>query len=609
MKRPGIFGIIDDADILDKVYTLDGTEDDEGLDDLDKADLPVSETSAEDKEAIKKAKAAHRRYLASPKALKDNHGKRVFVYFNLHRKIWSIKDPKTGKVVAHARSVAISDPVFKVSEAGRQRVIAEKKKNVHAGAVGVLDANRSNFSTEGRPRVTYNPYKIGNFYEVETEKPTHHGKEALFTVMDLTDEKGKPARKPQMHVLEPTGKKEDLVAKSELPGIFATLKKNEILSKAIHELQPGKMIQEVRNGDTFDASGNLIKPYDRGEGVGRYTGSNPVSIQHDAHKHNYTQYDYNHLIPENVRNEHPNLNMVLTYHPTASTSNRPKYGSYSVDLILKNPEGTKNIGSVYGLHDKEQKRFYIHADPMISSFRNKGLGKAMYEAAMAHAYHVLKAPTLGWSPTQTEDAFRVHMSLARKHGLKYEPYSTVEAYRSGGPAYISHEGYKIPTPTTLPKSKQVQKSESMAKSDEVFIPDTIHRMAPSGSKFAEKGKLIVDPIGGHTVIATDAGGREHKFNVTPETAEALKISPNIPTRIAPNKQTARRKGLPIPTGQRAMDILEQRSSNRPEPTKIPRLSSVSSTPSEQVEPSNKSKPSLSIVKADPNLHIDRKKNG
>lgn len=227
MKRPGIFGIIDDASILDKVYTLDGTEDDEDLDDLDKADPPVSEVSVEDKEAIKRARAAHRRYLASPKALQDNHGKRVFVYFNLHRKIWSIKDPKTGRVVAHARSVAINDPVFKVSEAGRQRVLAEKKKNVHAGAVGILDASRSDFSTEGRPRVTYAPYKIGHFYEVETEKPTHHGKEALFTVMDLTDEKGKPARKPQMHVLEPTGKKEDLVAKSERPGIFGALDRSD----------------------------------------------------------------------------------------------------------------------------------------------------------------------------------------------------------------------------------------------------------------------------------------------------------------------------------------------------------------------------------------------
>ena len=45
------------------------------------------------------------------------------VYWNLNRRCWSVKDPATGKVVAHADRVVLSDAVFKVSEAGRQRVL------------------------------------------------------------------------------------------------------------------------------------------------------------------------------------------------------------------------------------------------------------------------------------------------------------------------------------------------------------------------------------------------------------------------------------------------------------------------------------------------------
>ncbi len=55
---------------------------------------------------------------------------KVFCYFNLHRKCFSIKaleGPNKGRVVAHSDKVLLSDGVFKVSEAGRQRVLRERK--------------------------------------------------------------------------------------------------------------------------------------------------------------------------------------------------------------------------------------------------------------------------------------------------------------------------------------------------------------------------------------------------------------------------------------------------------------------------------------------------
>ena len=66
---------------------------------------------------------------------------RVRVYYNLHRKVWSIKameGPQKGRVIHHADVVHLTDARPVVSEAGRQRVLRERKKNVHAYIEGQL---------------------------------------------------------------------------------------------------------------------------------------------------------------------------------------------------------------------------------------------------------------------------------------------------------------------------------------------------------------------------------------------------------------------------------------------------------------------------------------
>jgi hypothetical protein len=102
---------------------------------------------------------------------------KVFVYFNLHKKCWSVKaleGPRKGRVVQHAKTVALHNVTFKVSEAGRQRVLREKKKNVHAGAVGTLDVySYETSSVDGLTKVSYNPYKAGHFVNKETNEPVH----------------------------------------------------------------------------------------------------------------------------------------------------------------------------------------------------------------------------------------------------------------------------------------------------------------------------------------------------------------------------------------------------------------------------------------------------
>ena len=106
---------------------------------------------------------------------------KVFVYYNLHKKLWSIKALEGGnknKVIAHARYVGLSDVTPKVSQAGRQRVIKEGCKNVHAGLVGDLkfDADYIPFddSLNNRKQVTYNPYLYESFVYVDDESFFHH---------------------------------------------------------------------------------------------------------------------------------------------------------------------------------------------------------------------------------------------------------------------------------------------------------------------------------------------------------------------------------------------------------------------------------------------------
>ena len=105
---------------------------------------------------------------------------KVFIYFNLHRKCFSVKaleGAKKGRVVAHVNDAVVYNPTFKVSEAGRQRVLRERKKNVHAGVVGQwfegeFNAKRCAELMEYTGRaVTYNPYRFDSFVYKNTETP------------------------------------------------------------------------------------------------------------------------------------------------------------------------------------------------------------------------------------------------------------------------------------------------------------------------------------------------------------------------------------------------------------------------------------------------------
>ena len=103
---------------------------------------------------------------------------RVGVYYNLHKKCLSVKSlegPSYGKVIHHRKSVKIKSAMFVVNEAGRKKVIKEKKKNVHAYVRGFI-VNSFSKKKLKQVRVTYNPYKYNTFIEIQTQNPIYSAK-------------------------------------------------------------------------------------------------------------------------------------------------------------------------------------------------------------------------------------------------------------------------------------------------------------------------------------------------------------------------------------------------------------------------------------------------
>ena len=112
---------------------------------------------------------------------------KVFVYFNLHKRVFSVKaleGSEKGRVIGHRTSLAIYSPTFKVSEAGRQRVVRERRKNVHAGVVGFLTApyDWTKELVEWTP-VLYNPYVFSSFVTM-LGKPVHKSQFARMNIVN-----------------------------------------------------------------------------------------------------------------------------------------------------------------------------------------------------------------------------------------------------------------------------------------------------------------------------------------------------------------------------------------------------------------------------------------
>lgn len=100
----------------------------------------------------------------------------VRVYWNLHKKCWSVQEHqrrdhgRLGWVVTeHTQEFVLRDPQFRVSQSGRERVLREKRKNVHAFIMGtpisIMEMPDCEYEL-----IRYNPYETSEFvYSVDGE--------------------------------------------------------------------------------------------------------------------------------------------------------------------------------------------------------------------------------------------------------------------------------------------------------------------------------------------------------------------------------------------------------------------------------------------------------
>jgi len=122
----------------------------------------------------------------SPEAL---HGKRVSVYRNLHNGLFSVWHQ--GRVLAHVPEIHLKDVQFRVRESGRQKVLREKRKNVHAFVIGTVDAQPS---TTAQTPVTYNPYmhppdQPGSFVRAHDKAPVATAPHAHLAIVSTPEGK------------------------------------------------------------------------------------------------------------------------------------------------------------------------------------------------------------------------------------------------------------------------------------------------------------------------------------------------------------------------------------------------------------------------------------
>ena len=110
----------------------------------------------------------------------DPIGLRVMVYYNLHKKTFSVQ--YKGRIILYADYVKLGNVEFRVREGGKEKVRQEMRKNVHAFVIGdLLDYCQypcENIPPETNDKViTYNPYKYDSFVKKDTEEPIFNANE------------------------------------------------------------------------------------------------------------------------------------------------------------------------------------------------------------------------------------------------------------------------------------------------------------------------------------------------------------------------------------------------------------------------------------------------
>mgnify|MGYP006449603699 CR=1 FL=1 len=87
--------------------------------------------------------------------------------------------------IAHYSKVKVRNVRFHVNENGRQQVVEQQQKNVHAFVKGYFPEDVDDSLEEIALKlvhISYNPYKAGFFYRKDNVNPVHTADYAVVTV-------------------------------------------------------------------------------------------------------------------------------------------------------------------------------------------------------------------------------------------------------------------------------------------------------------------------------------------------------------------------------------------------------------------------------------------
>jgi hypothetical protein len=95
------------------------------------------------------------------------------IYRNLHKGNFSIQsyieDKRGYRVTDRASTVILVDCTFRIYEAGRQKVIKEKRKNVHAYVEAISYRHiKGDVDVSSLREIYYNPYNLDSFVYKDT---------------------------------------------------------------------------------------------------------------------------------------------------------------------------------------------------------------------------------------------------------------------------------------------------------------------------------------------------------------------------------------------------------------------------------------------------------
>lgn len=123
-------------------------------------------------------------------------------------------------------------------------------------------------------------------------------------------------------------------------------------------------------------------------------------------------HDYSHLLsPEHVKNGYQ---LKVSTKPWARTSG----GKQLQAQLFHNNSQIGNVDTEVG-YDEDPEALFIYNSQIGEGHRGKGLGTAMYEATMAHAFHKMGAKRMVGEKHSTSAA-HIHKKVSDKHGMDYQ---------------------------------------------------------------------------------------------------------------------------------------------------------------------------------------------